>query len=159
MDYHSLLMHVQVFGTCALLAFSPAESDAQVRGTGLDSTSSRIAAELRNRGRAILTEIQFAGAGDTLAVGSDAAIRRLAKVLLAERGAFLVESHIRSTGDVTTDLARTDRRAALVKQRLIAYGFPASRILSMGYGATKPPAPLGGGRPVTSERIELSKVP
>lgn len=132
--------------------------DGAVRSDTIGSTS-RLTRELRVNGRAVLPEIRFDGARDTLVAASDSAIRELAHVLLTLPGDFLIEAHTTSSGTAGVDLLRSDRRAAAVKSRLVHYGFPSARLVTMGYGATKRPQPLPNGRPAPEDRIEVSRVP
>jgi len=104
-------------------------------------------------GRAVIDGIDFIGSSDTLDPASDPALSRLAVVLRKVPGTFLVEAHVPPSGDVIADQAMTDRRAAVVMERLIAAGVPASRLLAMGFGAAR--AAEREGR----ARIELSRMP
>ena len=133
--------------------------DGAVRGDTLASTSARLTRELRMNGRAVVPEVRFDGARDTLVAASNSAIRELAHVLLTLPGDFLIEAHTTSSGNAGVDLLRSDRRAAAVKSRLVHYGFPSARLVTMGYGATKRPQPLPNGRPVPEDRIEVSRIP
>jgi len=111
------------------------------------------------KGRAVVAGIRFAAGSDEIAPSSAAAITRLAKAILATTGTFLVESHTAATNDPTADQAMTDRRATAVKARLIAEGVPAARLFSMGFGATKPPAPPAAKTSAArADRIEVSRM-
>jgi outer membrane protein OmpA-like peptidoglycan-associated protein len=124
-----------------------------------DSASARLSRELRGTGRLVLPEIQFEGARDTLTVAADSVIRRISRALSEVPDAFLIEAHTAPTADAAADLSRTDRRAAAVKARLVAYGISPTRLITMGYGATKAPRQSPDGHPVSRNRIEVSRIP
>ena len=108
-------------------------------------------------GRAVIGELEFVGGSDTLAPSADAVFTALARVLQAARGTFLVEAHVAASGDVFAEQWLTDRRAAVVRARLIAAGVPATRLFAMGYGATRPPRT--SVHTLASSRIEISRMP
>ena len=137
----------------------PELPDGRDRGDTLASTSARLTRDLRMNRRAVVPEVRFDGAHDTLVASSDYAIRELARVLVTLPGDFLIEAHTASSGNPGVDLLRSDRRAAAVKSRLVHYGFPSARLVTMGYGATKRPQSLPNGRPAPEDRIEVSRIP
>lgn len=145
-----------------IAAQRPAASPSSVRRGGtarLDAMSAEFVRTLGASGRLTLPEIRFGGASDTLLAASESVVAAVARALLSVDGDYLVEAHAARSGNTGADLARTDRRAATVRARLLRYGIPASRLLAMGYGATKPPAPLPNGQPASPERIEVSRIP
>ncbi len=114
-----------------------ANATASLRGQ--DRESEELAARLA-AGRAVLREIRFEAGAEQLAAGSDAHVVRLARLLAAQAGGFLVEVHVDATADVAADKSLSDRRAMAVKARLVAEGVPVERVFVMGLGATRPPA-------------------
>ena len=130
---------------------------------GSDEEASKLAQDLAD-GRAVVADIRFQGGSDQLETSSAAAIKRLAKVLSALDGTYLIEAHANPSADPSRDLDLTNKRAAVVKARLVAEGVPVSRLFSMGFGATRPTAAAsarggggGGGTTPNGERIEVSK--
>ena len=110
-------------------------------------------------GRAVVPGIRFPAASDQLEPSSDGPIARLAKALLATTGSFLVEAHTTPGSDATADQALTDRRAGVVKARLVAAGVPAARLFSMGLGSTRPSAQATTkGAAPRADRIEVSRI-
>jgi outer membrane protein OmpA-like peptidoglycan-associated protein len=120
-----------------------------------DSEEVRLLRELNASGRVVVPELRFAPSGDTLLAAAAPAVRRVGRVLLAVPGSILIEAHTASTHDVTADQARSDRRAAAVKARLVAVGVPASCLFTVGVGGTKAKSTTRGADP---ERIELSRL-
>lgn len=112
----------------------------------------QLAAQLA-AGRAVIGGLAFIGATDTLESSSELALTRLAKALVATAGTFLIEAHVPPSRDVLADQSLTDRRAAVVRTRLIAAGVPATRLLAMGFGATR------ASSTSPQARIELSLMP
>ncbi|MFN2398484.1 MAG: OmpA family protein [Gemmatimonadaceae bacterium] len=125
------------------------------------SAPDQLAADLA-AGRAVLWEIRFEGNTDQLAVGSAPHIDRLARHLEHQPGAFLIEGHVDATADAVADQALSEKRAAAVKERLVAEGIPAARLFVMGLGATRPPAPesvqQAGAGATGNARIEVARM-
>jgi OOP family OmpA-OmpF porin len=102
-------------------------------------------------------------------VGSDH-IRGESTPTLAEIGDMLkthptlkltIEGHTDNVGSAASNQALSEKRAAAVKQFLVSsYGIDATRLKSVGYGATKPVAPntTDEGRQ-NNRRVELVKQP
>ena len=120
---------------------------------GKDDEEEKLAADLAD-GLAVLPEIRFEGTSERLAATSEPHLARLAKLLEAQPGTFVIEGHVDDGGNATADLALSEKRAAAVKARLVAAGVPAERLFAMGLGATRPPADATGGR----ARIELARM-
>jgi outer membrane protein OmpA-like peptidoglycan-associated protein len=123
-------------------------SPATAQAAKVDELAARLAA-----GRAMVDLLMFIGATDTLDPSSDATLNRLAGALAATPGTFLVEAHVPPSGDVLADQSLTDRRAVAVRAALIAAGVPASRLVAMGFGATR------SSNASQRARIELSRMP
>ena len=120
---------------------------------GKDDEEEKLAADLAD-GRAVLPGIRFEGTSERLAATSEPHLERLAKLLKAHPGSFVIEGHADDGGNATADLALSEKRAAAVKARLVAAGVPAERLFAMGLGAARPPADATGGR----ARIELARM-
>jgi outer membrane protein OmpA-like peptidoglycan-associated protein len=120
---------------------------------GKDDEEERLAADLVD-GRAVLPGIRFEGTSERLAATSEPHLERLAKLLEAQSGVFLIEGHVDDGGNADDDLVLSEKRAAAVKARLVAAGVPAERLFAMGLGATRPPAEATGGR----ARIEVARM-
>ncbi len=73
---------------------------------------------------------------------------------------LLIEGHTDNVGSEASNLALSEKRAAAVKQSLVAnFGIDASRLESKGFGASKPAAPndTPEGRQ-TNRRVEIVKL-
>jgi len=104
-------------------------------------------------GRAVIGGLAFIGATDTLESASEAAVARIATALTSMPGIFLIEAHVPPSGEMLAEQSLTDRRAAALRTRLIAAGVPATRLVAMGFGASRTPAPS------MKARIEMSRMP
>jgi outer membrane protein OmpA-like peptidoglycan-associated protein len=105
----------------------------------------------------VLPQLRFAGGSDTLESSALAHVRRLAKAMTANAGAYLIEAHVDASGDAAKDQALSDRRAATVKERLVLEGVPAGRLFAVGYGATRPIDRAANGAK-SSARIEVARM-
>ncbi len=121
--------------------------------TGSDDDDA-LAAALTS-GRAVLSGIGFEERTDVLAPDAEPHVARLARLLVAQTGTFVIEGHVEATGDQARDLELSQRRAAALKTRLVASGVPAERLFAMGLGAGRPPAGGGGEH---AARMEIARV-
>lgn len=122
--------------------------------TGGSNAANPFAADLAT-GHAVIRTIEFAGNGDQPTAIGEEALRQLASALGAVTGTFLIEVDADPSGDAAADLALTQRRATVVKSRLIAAGIQETRLFTVGYGSTHPVA----SAPTSSNtRIELTKI-
>jgi outer membrane protein OmpA-like peptidoglycan-associated protein len=126
------------------------------RGAPVEASDAATLTAALAAGRVVIRDLAFIAGSDTLMPSADAVIARVAKALIAARGAFLVEAHVVPSGDMVSDQLLTDRRAAAVRARLITAGVPATRLFAMGFGATRP---AGGLDSRTQSRIEISRMP
>ena len=124
---------------------------------GRDSTSERLKAEVA-RGRAVVPGIVFAPNSAVLDSTAKKPLQVLAQAITAQApAAFLIEGHTDPSGDPAADQTLSEQRAAAVKTALVALGVPSPRLFSMGYGATRPLAPISGSAR-SSARIEVARM-
>jgi outer membrane protein OmpA-like peptidoglycan-associated protein len=105
-----------------------------------EPTAYPYATELMYCGTLQTYELAFASAADTLQ-GTDWPILSAVAGVLKQDGALKIEvvGHTDSTGDAKANQGLSERRAAAVKQALVAtYGADASRITTKGWGAEQP---------------------
>lgn len=124
---------------------------------GSDDEASKLAEDLAD-GRATLTAVRFEPGTDKLDASSGASIARLAKVLSALDGLYLLEGHVSPGADPAGEQALSERRAAALKARLVAEGVPVTRLFSMGFGGTRPPVATPGKTPPNAERVEIARM-
>ena len=124
--------------------------------TGDDSEDEKLRAALVT-GRAVGHGIRFEDGTDTLAQVAEPHVARLARLLAAQSGVFVVEGHVDATGDDAADRELSQRRAAAVRARLVTLGLPAERLFAMGLGATRPAvgASVAGHQ---NARIEIARL-
>jgi outer membrane protein OmpA-like peptidoglycan-associated protein len=120
---------------------------------GKDADEERLAAELE-AGRAVLAEVRFDGTTDQLTDAAAPHLERLAKLLRARSGTFVIEGHVDDSGSAGADQSLSEKRAAAVKARLVAAGVAADRLFAMGLGATRPPSDARTSR----ARIEVARM-
>lgn len=109
-----------------------------------------LAADLVD-GRAVLSGLHFDSVSAEPAERPTGYLAHVAKVLAADAKVYLIEGHTAPSGDAAADQALSERRAAAVKARLIAAGVTATRLFSVGYGSSRPPAPGSSA----TDRLEL----
>ena len=119
---------------------------------GADELAAQYAAQLAS-GHLVLREIKFVPNSDQLDPSSGDAVAQLAKALAGAAGVFLIEGHTDAMPAAAAAQALSQQRAAAVKAQLVTAGVPAERLLSVGYGATRPASDGKGG----NARIELTK--
>lgn len=118
-----------------------------------DGTTSKLATDLA-AGKAVVWDITFAPAGDDLAPESSDAVARLASALNAATGsAFLLEVHVDSAKDAASDQDLSDRRAKMLKAKLVSLGVK-SPIFASGQGSARPSTDTSHK---TNARVEVSK--
>ena len=123
---------------------------------GGDDEREKLAAAIAT-GRAVLAGIDFEYRTQTLVPAADPHIARLASLLATQPGRFVLEGHVDGTGDDTFDRDLSQRRAAVLRERLVAAGLPAERLFAMGLGATRPAATAGGATD-RHARIEIARL-
>jgi len=126
---------------------------------GGDDEDEQLAAAL-TAGRAALPEIRFEDGTDQLAQSAEPHVARLARLLAAQPGIFVVEGHVDATGDEAADQDLSQRRATALRAGLVAAGLPAERLFAMGLGATRPAASAAGaaGASGQSARMEIARL-
>ena len=137
--------------TPALLIAATIAAEAQD-----DTLAAHLAA-----GRAVIQEIRFVGNTDRITTASGVQIERLAKLLVTRPDTFLIEGHTDGTGNPAVDQALSEKRAAVIKSRLMASGVSAVRLFVAGFGATRPLATSNGETPsrgASNARIEVVRV-
>lgn len=99
-------------------------------------------------------EIRFATDSADLLAESDATIAAVAGVLAAhpEITKLRVEGHTDATGDATYNDELSRRRAEAVQARLVAAGVLGERLVSVGYGSSRPAVPRGAGAAFAQNR-------
>jgi outer membrane protein OmpA-like peptidoglycan-associated protein len=103
-------------------------------------TATRIERQLNDEGRAIVYGIYFDFASERLKPESQPVLTDIAKVLKQHpTWALAVEGHTDNIGGDAYNLDLSKRRAAAVKQALVAdYQIDAKRLDPSGYGASRP---------------------
>jgi len=100
----------------------------------------QIAQELSTAGRAEVYGIYFDFASDRIRPESEPALQEIANAMTTNPSWSLnVEGHTDNIGGDAYNQALSERRAAAVKKALVdQYHIGASRLKSIGYGATRP---------------------
>ncbi len=105
-------------------------------------TAERIAENLASTGRAVVYGIYFDFASDTLKPESQTVLQEIASVLKGHADWRLsIEGHTDSIGGPAYNQDLSTRRAAAVKRALVeSYGIAATRLVTAGYGESRPKA-------------------
>jgi outer membrane protein OmpA-like peptidoglycan-associated protein len=102
-----------------------------------DGSAEKLAADLKN-GRAVIWDITFVTGGDDLEPSSANAVSWLAAALNESGGAaILLEVHVDSGKDVASDQELSDRRAKMLKAKLVPLGVKTP-IFALGQGSSRP---------------------
>jgi outer membrane protein OmpA-like peptidoglycan-associated protein len=119
-----------------------------------------ISQVLLSTGKYVSHAIQFDTGSDRLRPESINVIKEVAAALQKQPEIKLrVEGHTDSTGDATSNLDLSKRRAESVKGALVKLGISADRLTTEGFGQTKPMAPndTPQGR-AENRRVEFVKI-
>ena len=112
-------------------------------------------------GRLALQGIYFDTGSETLRPESSGTLKEVGQMLKDHPELrLLIEGHTDNVGSEASNLALSEKRAAAVKQALVAsFGIDASRLESKGFGASKPAASndTPEGRQ-TNRRVEIVKL-
>ncbi len=99
--------------------------------------------------------IEFDGGSDDLTADGESALRRTAERLAAHPEWLVVEiaSHSDPRGSSERNLDLTRHRAGLIREKLMALGLSADRLIAVGYGELCPWDPRAGAS--GNRRVEL----
>ena len=105
-----------------------------------DETAARLERDLSREGRAVLYGIYFDFASDRIRDESNAVLEDIAKMLRQNPGwSLAIEGHTDNLGGDAYNLDLAKRRAAAVKETLVArYKLEGKRLHPTGFGAAKP---------------------
>jgi outer membrane protein OmpA-like peptidoglycan-associated protein len=110
-------------------------------------------------GRPVDWEIRFVGNSDQLQPSAEPYLESLSQTIESTPGTFLLEGHVDQGADAVGAQSLSERRAQAVKAWLAAAGVPANRLLTVGYGATRPvPAVSTSGPAPSNARIEVVRL-
>jgi outer membrane protein OmpA-like peptidoglycan-associated protein len=126
---------------------------------GAQAASTQLANDLGATGRARLYGINFDTDSDVIKPESKAALDDIVKLAKAKPDwKFTIEGHTDSTATPAHNQQLSEKRAASVKNFLVAGGVAADRLASKGFGASKPVADNATaiGR-AENRRVELVK--
>ncbi len=125
------------------------------------ASDKKIYDALASAGRLALQGIYFDTGSDKLRPESTGTLREVGAMLKDHPELRLqIEGHTDNVGSEASNLALSDKRAAAVKQSLVAnFGIDAGRLESKGFGPSKPAAPndTPEGRQ-TNRRVEIVKL-
>ena len=118
-----------------------------------------LSAALAKGCKAALWGVNFDFDKATLRPDSDATLDQVLQLLKSEPAlAVEIGGHTDNVGKPDYNLALSDRRAAAVKQWLVAHGVAAARLSSHGYGDTQPLVPNSSDdNRARNRRVELKK--
>ncbi len=125
------------------------------------ASDKKIYDALAASGRLALQGIYFDTGSDELRPESSGTLKEVGAMLKDHPELrLLIEGHTDNVGSEASNLALSEKRAAAVKQALVAsFGIDASRLESKGFGAGKPAAPndTPEGRQ-TNRRVEIVRL-
>lgn len=141
---------VCILGIQLVVAVPVASAAAQ--GSSADSMELRMTRELTT-GRVRLP-LGFTKQGDRLDPASTNVLKRIAHAMAGIQGGFVIEAHVKPTSNATADQADADRRASIVKARLIELGVPATRLFAVGVGRERRSSSGAAGVAATGADVE-----
>ena len=125
----------------------------------IEFSASQMAEQLANSGRVALRGILFDTGKATIKPESAELLDEVAKLLKEDVSLqLLIEGHTDNVGQKATNLELSKRRAAAVQAALVSRGIAAERLMTQGFGDTKPVADNAAeeGR-AKNRRVELVK--
>jgi outer membrane protein OmpA-like peptidoglycan-associated protein len=126
---------------------------------GPDSSGAKMAAQLGKGEHARIYGIRFDVDSDVLRQESAPALESIAKLARDNPSwRFSIEGHTDATASAAYNQALSQRRADAVKAWLVKSGIDAARLVTQGFGATKPVADNGTGiGRAQNRRVELAR--
>jgi len=115
---------------------------------------------LDSEGRIAVYGINFAVDSDRLQLGAEKVLAEFVKLMTLYRDLKIeIQGHTDNTGVAQHNLDLSSRRAETVKKIMVLYGIESSRLVSKGYGMTKPieSNDTEEGR-AKNRRVELVKI-
>ena len=115
---------------------------------------------LDSEGRIAVYGINFAVDSDRLQLGAEKVLAEFVKLMTLYTDLKIeIQGHTDNTGSAQHNLDLSSRRAETVKQIMVLYGIEDSRLVSKGYGMTKPieSNDTEEGR-AKNRRVELMKI-
>jgi outer membrane protein OmpA-like peptidoglycan-associated protein len=110
-------------------------------------------------GRPVDWEIRFVGNSDQIQPSAKPCLESLSQTIDSTPGTFLLEGHVDQGADTVGAQSLSERRAQAVKAWLAAAGVPENRLLTVGYGATRPVTAVPTSGPAQSNaRIEVIRL-
>jgi outer membrane protein OmpA-like peptidoglycan-associated protein len=126
---------------------------------GAQTATTQLARDIGETGRARIYGINFDTDSDVIKPESKAALDNIVKLAKSKPDwKFTIEGHTDSTATAAHNQQLSERRAASVRNFLVAAGVAADRLASKGFGASKPVADNATaiGR-AENRRVELVK--
>ncbi|MCB1188356.1 OmpA family protein [bacterium] len=131
---------------------------------GLDPTlvfgAEEMASEIDIDGDVVVYGINFAVDSDRLEPGSEKVLTEMVKLMRNEPQLRIeIQGHTDNTGSADYNLKLSDRRVATVREFLILFGIDPARMISKGYGLSRPVATndTEEGRAL-NRRVELHRM-
>lgn len=121
--------------------------EAQPAAAAVDPSAEPVAApapgavarcESELAGLLAAAQVRFATSRAEIRADSTPLLDRLAEAASRCEGRLQVEGHTDSVGDAAFNQDLSERRAAAVRDALVARGVPADRLVARGFGATRP---------------------
>jgi outer membrane protein OmpA-like peptidoglycan-associated protein len=136
------------------------QQSISVADVGADSAAARLKQELATAGHVSLYGIYFDTDSARPKPESEATLQNVLQLMTGDASLRLeVQGHTDDSGSPEHNAKLSGDRAASVKDWLVAHGIAASRLMSKGYGATKPVAdnhtPEGKAK---NRRVELARI-
>ena len=119
-----------------------------------------MASEIDIDGDVVVYGINFAVDSDRLEPGSEKVLTEMVKLMRNEPQLRIeIQGHTDNTGSADYNLKLSDRRVATVREFLILFGIDPARMISKGYGLSRPVATndTEEGRAL-NRRVELHRM-